>query len=151
MEAKYAAVFIKSWNTVLNSFSSRLLLSADVDYPKDQADHKDIFVFMGLVGEISSQIYISMDTETGKILASEMLGGVEITEDELVTSAVGELCNMVMGNACTSISSAHMNVDITPPTIIHDQIQPDLIVKPSYCISFLHEDLKEIHFNVAVQ
>jgi CheY-specific phosphatase CheX len=39
--------------------------------------------------------------ETGKTLASEMLGYMEIAEDEIITSAVGELCNLKMGNACS--------------------------------------------------
>lgn len=150
MKAKYATIFIDSWSTVLSSFSSKQLMSADINIPNDSAGNRDILVFIRIIGEISGQIYISMDAETAKILASEMLGGMEITEDELVSSAVGEFCNMVMGNACTRISSTQANVDITPPMVVYDQTHLNLMTKPSYCISFQLENLKQIDFSVAV-
>jgi chemotaxis protein CheX len=60
-----------------------------------------------------------MDEKTGKLVASAMLGGMEINEiDELVVSAVGELANMVIGNTCQSLSKHDINVDITPPTVV---------------------------------
>lgn len=66
-------------------------------------------------------------------------------------SAVGELCNMIMGSACSAISSTNKSVDITPPTVISDQQLPQLKMEPSYNIAFLLEDLEVIDFNVAVK
>lgn len=152
METRYANIFIDAWNTVLESFSSKQIMSADIKPPKEYPDKQDIFVFVGMAGDINGQIYMSMDGETGKILASEMLGGMEITGvDELVMSAVGELCNMIMGSACSAISSTNKSVDITPPTVISDQQLPQLKMEPSYNIAFLLEDLEVIDFNVAVK
>jgi CheY-specific phosphatase CheX len=55
-----------------------------------------------------------MDEKIGMELASDMLG-MEITEvDELVVSAVGEICNMIMGNACSSFGSDKL-IDIRRP------------------------------------
>lgn len=151
MDTKYAKVFIDSWQTVLESFSSKKIMSAEVNPPKKYRYEGDINVFMGILGDINGQVVMTLDNRTGKILTSDMLGGMEITDvDELVISAVGEMCNMIMGNACLNISSESTNIDITPPTVISDNIFPQSTVKPSYSISLQLEDLEAIDFNVAI-
>ncbi|AYF41792.1 chemotaxis protein CheX [Ethanoligenens harbinense] len=152
MDTKFAAIFIDAWNTVLESFSTKHIMSANVEPPKENLNSRDIYVLMGIVGDIDGQVFMSMDAETGKILASEMLGGMEVTDvDELVVSAVGEMCNMVMGNACSSISLQNTTVDITPPTVIAGEEIPPLRIQPSYNISLVLEDMEAIDFNVAVK
>ncbi|MBE6012374.1 chemotaxis protein CheX [Anaeropeptidivorans aminofermentans] len=151
MENKYADIFINAWHTVLESFSTKQITLAEIHSSKNPVDNRDILVFMGIIGAVSGQVAISMDVNTGKILASEMLGGMEVTDaDELVTSAVGEICNMIMGNACLHISSAETGVDITPPTVICNETAPQILISPSYKISLHLEDLDEIDFNVEI-
>jgi len=152
LETEYSKIFITAWNTVIESFSYRHILSADVCPVKEYTDgNRCIHAIISIIGDINGQISMSMNAETGKALASEMLGGMEITEvNEMVTSAVGELCNMIMGNACSTISSTKANVDISPPTVVADEILPLLTIKPIYSITFVIEDLDAIDFIVAV-
>jgi chemotaxis protein CheX len=152
LEAQFSNYFIDAWHTVFGSFSGRQIMSADVKPPQETLVNGDILVLMGLMGDINGQICMSMNAETGKSLASEMLGGMEIASvDEMVTSAVGEMCNMVMGNVCTNISSINANVDITPPTVVAGPKKPRLTAKPSYEISFLLEGPEIIDFHIAVK
>ena len=106
----------------------------------------------GIIGDVDGHVYMSMDAETGKILTSEMLGGMEIADvDEMVISAVGEICNMIMGNACTSMSLLNASVDITLPTVLIYQQMPQLTLNYAYNISVVLDDLDAIDFNVAVK
>lgn len=148
MEKKYAEIFINSWNAVIESFSVKHIVNTYMQGPADRLNSREICVLIEITGDVSGQIFMSMDAETGKVLASEMLGGLEITEvDELVLSAVSELCNMIMGNACAGIGSA--DVDITPPAVVSDrEIQPE--IKPFYNISFFLDNAEIIDFHVAV-
>jgi len=70
--------------------------------------------------------------------------------DEMVISTVGEMCNMIMGYACSSISLTNTNVDITPPTVLTVKELLELKINSSYCISFLLEGMDAIDFNVGV-
>lgn len=153
MKTTYSNIFIHAWNTVLESFSSKHILDAAIHPPQGCRSNRDILVSMGIVGDISGQVYLSMDAKTGQMIASEMLGGMEISEvNELVISAVGEMCNMIMGNACSDISTEHIsNVDITPPVVIADGDLPPFSVRPLYHISFMLEDSNSIDFDVALQ
>ncbi|HAQ40702.1 MAG TPA: hypothetical protein DCM73_07635, partial [Clostridiales bacterium] len=80
MENKYADIFINAWHTVLESFSTKQITLAEIHSSKNPVDNRDILVFMGIIGAVSGQVAISMDVNTGKILASEMLGGMEVTD-----------------------------------------------------------------------
>ncbi|GEM_PF-6521061 len=152
MSMKYAGVFIDAWDNVLQSFSSKHIMRADVQAAVEKGNIRDISVMMGFIGDLDGQILMTMSARTGQTLASEMLGGMEITEvDEVVISAVGELCNMIMGNACASICKDNMAVDITPPTIIADQKTAVCDIRPTYHISLRLEDQEIIDFNVAVE
>jgi chemotaxis protein CheX len=151
MEQKYAWIFIDAWNEVLSSFCSKQILTADVLTSKAITQPSDISVIIGMVGDIDGQIFLSMDGETGQILASEMLGGMDVTGmEDVVKSAVGELCNMIMGSACSGISTIHKVVDITPPTIMTYEEAIAVTREPTFNISIVLEDLGVVDFDVSI-
>jgi chemotaxis protein CheX len=144
-------IFVDSWKTVLSSFSSKKLLTS-INSLKGGTKLSEIHVMITMEGDMDGHVFLSMDAQTGAVIASEMLGGVEIThmEEELITSAVSELCNMIMGNACSLISEDSCNVDITPPSILTPEEVTSLGHKPSLCISLLLEDTGSIDFDVII-
>lgn len=151
MRTNYAEKIIEAWNTVMEAVSTRRLMGASVQPAPNYPDRRDICAYISITGDISGQVTMCMDAQTGKVIASEMLGGMEIPEvDELVISAVGELCNMIMGSLCASIGTIYQNLDITPPTVITREQPPQSAKKPLYQIAFLVEDLETIDFHVAV-
>ncbi len=77
---------------------------------------------------------------------------MEIGEDagELVLSAVSELGNMIMGNACTEIGGAQLSLDITPPTVHMGGIRHSSSMT-CYNIPVELENLGVIDFDVALQ
>jgi chemotaxis protein CheX len=152
MEHKYALIFINAWSDVLSSFSSKQILTANVITSKEKMLPSDISVIIGIVGDLDGQVFLSMDGETSEILASEMLGGMNVCGmDDVVKSAVGELCNMIMGNACLGISENNMNVDITPPTVISYEEAADMARNPSFNISLMVQDMGIVDFDVSIK
>ena len=84
-------------------------------------------------------------------ITSFMLGGMSITEiDDLVKSAIGEFCNMVMGGACSQLSNLNIMVDITPPIVtVGDNVNLSdeaIIIK----IPVANEDLGNLDFNFSL-
>jgi chemotaxis protein CheX len=152
MDSKYAGIFIEALNTVLESFTSIQVISADIRVPSENHSTDDISVMIGIVGDIHGQVYMTMNAKTGQILASEMLGEIDVTEvDEMVVSAVSELCNMIMGNACSSICADNTMIDITPPIVISDEEITLSKGQIAYNICFILEKLGMIDFNVSVK
>lgn len=151
MQHIYAGSIIKSFRSVLDTFSSSKVLSTDIKIPRNQSIAYGITVNIGLIGDIDATVYMSMKAATGLSLASEMLGGMALTEiDELVMSAVAEFCNMIMGNACASLNGDKIIVDITPPVVIVDRHEAASESDASYSISIQLEDLGFVDFDVSL-
>lgn len=77
----------------------------------------EVFVVQaGLTGNIKGQVLLVFNKENALLTASNMMGGMPVTElDELSSSALNELCNMIMGNSATIFSTLDILIDITPP------------------------------------
>lgn len=78
-----------------------------------------LFIMLGITGEITGQVCVVMGAETAKDIASRMMMGMPVDAlDDMAKSAIGELGNMIMGNAATLLSNSNVLVDITPPTLL---------------------------------
>ena len=75
-------------------------------------------VVCGVTGQVQGQVIYGMSLTTADKIASTMLGQPIKTFDQLAASAIGELGNMISGNAMQGLSEAGWICDITPPTIM---------------------------------
>lgn len=79
--------------------------------------HSDIVVTIGVNGAVEGRLVYGFSRE----LAFELLRGMTMMEvnevDELVCSAVAEICNIISGNVLTRLASEGTTCDITPPIV----------------------------------
>ncbi len=82
--------------------------------------HDATFVIqVGVTGELKGQVLIVMTVDNAKAVASKMMMGMPVNElDEMATSALSELGNMIMGNTATIFSTLNTHIDITPPMAV---------------------------------
>lgn len=74
-------------------------------------------VRIGITGDLTGEVLYSFPPETTLEIV-KMLSGMELTEiDEFVTSALGEIANIISGNAVTDLSTRDITCDILPPEI----------------------------------
>ena len=120
MRDKYVETFINSITEILTSFGIGEIVSGN-SYTKESFTCKyNLTTIIGLSGNIKGNIALSMPYDTAKKIASIMMMGMELTEiDEMSVSALGEMTNMICGQALMELSSQNLSIDITPPTIIH--------------------------------
>lgn len=75
---------------------------------------------VGVVGEMKGQVILAMVEENAKDIASKMMFGMPVMElDEMSSSALNELSNMIMGNTATIFSTLGIIIDITPPIAVY--------------------------------
>ncbi len=75
---------------------------------------------VGVVGELKGQVILAMEEENAKDVASRMMFGMPVNElDEMSSSALNELSNMIMGNTATIFSTLGIIIDITPPLAVY--------------------------------
>lgn len=76
-----------------------------------------IVIMIGVTGEMQGQVMLAFKKSVALAIASKMMF-MEVTQlDELSTSAICELANMIMGNASTVFSTKNIGIDITPPSM----------------------------------
>lgn len=85
-----------------------------------------IWIQVGMTGQLSGNVVFGLQEDVALRIVSLMMGGFVITEmDEMGTSAISELGNMISGNASTILSNQGFTVDITPPRVIKSQNRED--------------------------
>ena len=78
----------------------------------------DITAVIGVTGKLRGSVLYEMNRETALSVASKMVGEPVDTLDEMSMSALGELANMITGNAATLLTQAGYTCDISPPVML---------------------------------
>jgi chemotaxis protein CheX len=77
---------------------------------------------VGVTGVLKGQVLIVMKEEKAKEFASKMMMGMPVeTLDEMASSALCELSNMIMGNTATLFATKGIAMDITPPISLYGE------------------------------
>jgi chemotaxis protein CheX len=71
--------------------------------------------------------------------------------DELSKSAIGELGNMIMGNAATIFSTKGIGIDITPPVLAIGNMSISNLQLKNICIPLIYDGDKQIGVNIALR
>lgn len=84
---------------------------ASLEFPNDT-----FILQVGVTGVLKGQVLLVMQEANAKKVASMMMMGMPVEAlDEMATSALCELSNMIMGSTATLFSTQKMAMDITPP------------------------------------
>ena len=84
-----------------------------------QIDSSGVVTIIGVIGELTGNVFLSMEESIAMKIASYMMGGMEVAEfDELAQSAISELSNMLAANASIALSESGKSIDISTPTLI---------------------------------
>jgi len=79
---------------------------------------QQITIMVGVTGPVEGQALYGMSVVTASKIASSMVGQQLPSLDELGTSAIGELGNMITAHAAARLASAGIVCNITPPSVL---------------------------------
>lgn len=106
-----------------------------------------IWLKIGLIGQIKGDIIFGFPEEVALKIVSGMMGGFQVTEfDDMSRSAIGELGNMISGNASTMLYNDGIEIDITPPNLI----EGDISSKKAFTIPLSLPNIGGFHIYVVV-
>lgn len=119
MKAEHINPFLKGLSLVFSPLCQSEPNIGKISMLKTPYSITNASVIIGVTGKIKGQVTIEFLDNSACNAASVILGGYEVSSlDELAKSAIGELGNMILGNAATELSLINMLIDITPPTVI---------------------------------
>ncbi len=116
---EYVNPFIQAAKIVLKEFSQIDAETEAAYLKKPEHEGASFAVIIGVTGDLRGQVIFTMDVEAACYIATKMIMEEPVTElNEMSKSAVGEMANMILGNAATIFSNNNYTVDITPPTVM---------------------------------
>ncbi|WP_031514731.1 chemotaxis protein CheX [Desulfofalx alkaliphila] len=117
MRAEYINPFYQATQDVF-----RLMLSIETEQGKlgvveDMVPGKEANVVIGVTGDLKGTILFSFPKEMVLEMV-KIMSGMEMDEiDSFVSSALGEVANIVGGNAMTYLTANNLTCDIVPPQV----------------------------------
>lgn len=108
---------IKSCNNTLPMFGFEPEFAEEVT-EKNLNSAEEVNILIGLSNGAQGNIVISFNKETALEIVSTMMGGIDVEDlGDIGESALGEVSNMLIGTAISSVPSEGI-IEISPPTII---------------------------------
>lgn len=78
----------------------------------------ELTALIGISGQLEGNVLYGFTQDSARSIASKMIGQEVIEMDEMALSAIGEIANMITGNAATLLANLGTECEITPPVII---------------------------------
>lgn len=118
MKQEYVNAFLTPaalvWTKELNH-DLKLVSAESVSH---QFTTEDVTAIIGVSGSLQGNVLYGFNSGTALYVASQMMGEPVEELDEIGLSALGEIANMITGNAATHLANAGYACDISPPVII---------------------------------
>jgi len=118
MKAEYVNPFVQASFSVLETVLGARPTKGQMSAQPSTFVSEQCNVIYGVTGQVQGQVIYGMSLTTADNIASAMLGSTIKEFDALAASAIGELGNMISGNAMQFLSEAGWVCDITPPTLM---------------------------------
>ncbi|MCR5793022.1 MAG: chemotaxis protein CheX [Lachnospiraceae bacterium] len=150
LSADYINPFLMAAKQVLKNMCG---VDAEIGKPflKDAEFTSDsIVIIIGVTGEMRGQVMLGFENPVACDIASKMCMMPITVLDEISTSAICELGNMIMGNTATLFSNNDIGIDITPPTLCTGDVSFSANFTRNICIPIKYGE-HTIEFNLSLK
>lgn len=116
MDVTYINAFVEA---IENVFATMLSVEVTVREPalkKGTAPANDVSGIIGLSGDVRGMIILSFPKEVAERVASLFVGAEVSSDSEDFADSIGELCNMISGNAKAKFEGKRTSISC--PTVI---------------------------------
>jgi chemotaxis protein CheX len=110
--------FLESVFAVLKAEVSITVERGELQLQRAAYTTDEISVLISLIGQVSGVVIIGMDEHTGIDVVSRILGQPFTEFDELAQSGIGELGNVIAGQASNRLFEAGYETKISTPTLV---------------------------------
>lgn len=118
MNVKFLNPFLEAAYMVLETEVNVKAERGDLVLERSACTAQDITVLISMIGEVKGIVLYSMSEATAVAIVSQIMGQPFDEFDELAQSGIGELGNVITGQAGQRMAAAGFEVKISPPTMI---------------------------------
>ena len=122
LDVKHINPFLQSSVSIIEMTTQMKL---DIGKPElsSMEFHDTMFILqVGVTGVLKGQVLLVMSEHNANLMDSKIMMRMPVNElDEMSSSALGELSNMIMGNTATLFAGQGIAMDITPPISMYGE------------------------------
>jgi len=152
INAEYINPFLEAATVVFKSILKVDLRRGKLIIKENPTPSMDIAIIIDIIGGISGEIVYSMSFPMVEKIADVLIPG--LTEDQIKSEykdIVGELANMITGNAMNLFASTGKDIDITTPTVIEGKdFALDMLKQTTLGIT-LYSTMGQLEMNIALK
>ena len=150
MKEEYVNAFLAPAKLVWEKELKTPLNLVKAEAVSHQYTTEDITAIIGVSGSLQGNVLYGFANGSAYSVAGAMIGEPVTELDDMSLSALGEIANMITGNAATHLAAAGYECNISPPVII-EPAGSRLITTggPQIMVSF-NSDLGELKIRISL-
>lgn len=148
MKAEYLNPFIKATNDVFKMMLGLSMEKKDLRLQEELSCSNDANVMLGITGDLQGSILFGFPKNMVLEMVKSM-SGLEVNEiNSFVSSALGEVANIISGNAMTILSQEGYRCDIVPPRVFVGEYKTFTVKDEHPLLLTLKTDIGEFDLNL---
>lgn len=122
LEKLYFTVFKEALTDTFNRMFKSVPNYAEEASLNSEQKSRGISVVMGIIGKYGGRMILDMSDHTAENITSSLLKKDIPSRDEII-NCIGELSNIVAGNACSMMNKSNklLGLRVAPPTIVYGE------------------------------
>ncbi len=152
INAEYINPFLEAASAVFKSIMGVELRRGKLSIKEYPEPTHEVAIIIGITGAVTGEVVYSMSYSMVFKIASILAPG--ITEDQVKTEykdIIGELANMITGNAMNLFAYSGKRIEMTTPTVIDGKNFTITMVKQTTLGINLYSPFGQLEMNVALK
>jgi chemotaxis protein CheX len=150
MRAKYINPILLATNEVLDSMIQLQAEKGEIRTKEEIISTDKANISISITGDLEGSILFSFSEKMALEIVSRM-SGMEMDElDKFVTSAIGELANIISGKAMTNLHDGDYTCNIAPPQVIIGTDQTVSMGSKNVLAVLLNTEIGEFEINLSI-
>lgn len=152
INAEYINPFLEAASAVFKSIMGVELRRGKLSIKEYPEPSHEVAIIIGITGAVTGEVVYSMSYSMVYKIASILAPG--ITEDQVKTEykdIIGELANMITGNAMNLFAYSGKRIEMTTPTVIDGKNFTITMVKQTTLGINLYSPFGQLEMNVALK
>lgn len=152
INAEYINPFLEAASVVFKSILNVDLRRGKLIIKENSIPSNDVAIIIGITGGITGEVVYSMSYPMVQKISEVLAPGLseEQIENEY-KDIVGELANMITGNAMNLFASTGKIIDITTPTVIEGKNFKITMIKQTTLGISLYSPMGQLEMNIALK
>lgn len=152
MDADYINPFLEAASKVFQQVLNVELRRGKVIVKENPGPSHDVVIMIGITGSITGEVVYSMSYDMVSKISEILMPGISAKEiGNEYKDIVGELANMITGNALILFDISGKLINITTPTIISGENFTVTLMKQTTLSINLYSTIGKLEMNVALK